>query len=62
MIVLVKHRSMKYQKQWRIQGEGLGDPDPPNRPHAYNFEIEILASTGLSITFWLIFLMNLSKQ
>ena len=32
--------------QWRIQGEGPGGPDLPIRPNAYNFEAEILTSTG----------------
>ena len=32
-------------------GGGSGGPDPPIRPDAYNFETEIITSTGSCITF-----------
>ena len=41
-----KARCGRWKSQWRIQGEGPGASDPPFRSDAYNFETEILTSTG----------------
>ena len=42
---------------------GSGHPPPPIRPDAYNFETEILKSTGrISLFNWLIFLMKRAWQ